>query len=80
MTEPQARTSDPRRVAFGRRVRVLRVARDMSQECLADAAGMHRTYVSGLELGRRNVGLDNILALADALDVDPCDLFRAEGL
>lgn len=80
MTEPQARTSDPRRVAFGRRVRVLRVARGMSQERLADAAGMHRTYVSGLERGTRNVGLDNILALADALNVDPRDLFSAEGL
>lgn len=41
---------------------------------------MHRTYVSGLERGLRNVGLDNILALADALNVDPRDLFSAEGL
>lgn len=80
MTEPQARTSNHRRAAFGRRVRVLRVAQGMSQERLAEAAGMHRTYLSGLERGLRNVGLDNIFALADALNVDPCNLFSARGL
>lgn len=80
MTEPQAGTSDARRAAFGRRVRVLRVARGMSQGDLADAAGVHRTYVSSLERGLRNVGFDNILALADALGVDPAELFSAGEL
>ena len=80
MTEPQARPPETRRAVFGHRVRVLRAARGMSQEQLAEAADMHRTYVSGLERGLRNVGLDNIFALADALNVDPCDLFSARGL
>ena len=80
MTESEAGTPDSRRAAFGRRVRVLRVARGMSQEDLADAAGVHRTYVSSLERGLRNVGLDNVYALADALDVDPSELFTTGGL
>ena len=75
MTESKATASDSRRAAFGRRVRVLRVTRGMSQEDLADAAGVHRTYVSSLERGLRNVGLDNVYALADALGVEPSELF-----
>jgi len=75
MTDSKATASDPRRGVFGRRVRVLRVARGMSQEDLAEAAGVHRTYVSSLERGLRNVGLDNVYALADALGVEPSELF-----
>lgn len=79
MTESKAASSDARRAVFGRRVRLLRVAHDMSQEDLAEAAGVHRTYVSSLERGLRNVGLDNVYALAVALGVEPSELFR-EGL
>ncbi len=50
----------------------------MSQEVLADRAGLHRTYVSSLERGQRNVGLDNILSLANALGVRPGRLFEAD--
>jgi transcriptional regulator with XRE-family HTH domain len=63
------------RVAFGRRVRAIRESKGLSQEHLAELARVHRTYVSSLERGRRNVGLDNILALADALDVSPTRFF-----
>ena len=71
---------DSRRAQFGLRVKLLRVGRGWSQEDLAEAAGLHRTYVSGLERGLRNVGLDNVYALADALGVEPADLFKAGGL
>jgi transcriptional regulator with XRE-family HTH domain len=64
------------RLAFGRRVRSLRKACGMSQEQLADAAGLHRTYVSSLERGERNVGLDNVVILARALGVSPAQLFE----
>jgi transcriptional regulator with XRE-family HTH domain len=60
---------------FGDRVRVLRLARGLSQEVLAQKAGLHRNYVGGVERGERNVGLDNIHALARALDVQPSSLF-----
>lgn len=63
------------RAAFGRRVRDLRHERGLSQEQLAELADLHRTYVSSLERGQRNVSLDNIHALAHALGVGPRDLF-----
>lgn len=64
------------RESFGRRVRELRYDLDLSQEMLAERAGLHRTYVSSLERGQRNVGLDNILRLAEALEVAPSALLE----
>jgi transcriptional regulator with XRE-family HTH domain len=60
---------------FGRKVRELRVARRMSQEELADRAGMHRTYLGGIERGERNPSLKNITAVARALGVSLSELF-----
>jgi transcriptional regulator with XRE-family HTH domain len=75
MTARDPRTSLIHRQSFGRRVRALRTDRGISQEDLAHRAGVHRTYVSDLERGNRNVGLDNIHALAEALGVPAADLF-----
>lgn len=66
-------------LSFGHRVRDLRQARGLSQEKLAEIAGLHRTYVSSLERGQRNIGLDNILALAAALEVSPAELFAEQA-
>lgn len=74
MTDP-ATPPEGNRIAFGHRVRALRQACGLSQEQLAEQAGLHRTYVSSLERGQRNVGLDNIMALARALGVPPAYLF-----
>jgi transcriptional regulator with XRE-family HTH domain len=49
----------------------------MSQEQLAHKAGLHRTYVGGVERGERNIGLLNVYAIADALDVPASELLRA---
>ena len=46
----------------------------MSQEDLANRAGLHRTYVGSVERGERNISIDNIEKLAIALDVSPADL------
>ena len=76
--ERSARVGERRR-AFGERVRELRRVRGLSQEALAEHAGLHRTYVGSVERGERNVSLDNIHALADALEVAAPDLFVAPG-
>ncbi|WP_078861554.1 helix-turn-helix domain-containing protein [Streptomyces sp. NRRL F-5650] len=64
------------RAAFGHRVREHRLSAGLSQEELAEKAGIHRTYVSSLERGQRNVSLDNIIALARALKVDAAQLLE----
>ena len=56
-------------VRFGERLRQVRVKVGVSQEKLADLAGLHRTYVSSVERGKRNISLLNIDKLADALGV-----------
>lgn len=64
--------------AFGAVVRAKREVLDnMSQEELADRAGLHRTYIGGVEQGRRNLSLLNIMKIAKALEVEPEDLFAA---
>ena len=63
------------RISFGRRVRELRLGLGLSQEELAERAGLHRNYVGGLERGERNVALINIGKLARALNVSPTELF-----
>ena len=61
---------------FGHRVRALRTARGQSQETFAEACGIDRTYISGIERGRRNVGLKNIEVIANALGVTLSELFE----
>lgn len=53
--------------AFGETVRRRREAIGLSQEALADQAGIHRTYVSSIELGKVRVGLDIAKRVADGL-------------
>ncbi len=79
MTEGAGVAGKAARTAFGQRVRDLRLARGLSQEKLAELADLHRTYVSSLERGQRNVSLENIHALARGLGVRPQDLFDGEG-
>lgn len=57
-------------------LRTLRGAQGLSQESLADAAGIHRTFVSQVERELKNVSLDSIRKLANALRVDPVELFQ----
>ena len=54
---------------FGRVVRTHREAQGISQEAFASIAGIHRTYVSSIELGKVRVGLDIAKKVADALGV-----------
>lgn len=64
------------KVTFGIRIRELRQAKGISQEALADKAGLDRTYISSIERGKRNVSLLNIELLAKALGVKPHQLLE----
>lgn len=58
------------RSRLARHVRALRRERDLSQEVLGELARLHRTYIGSVERKERNVSLDCIERLAQALDVD----------
>lgn len=64
------------RVRFGLAVRKRRNELGISQEDFAEQADLHRTYVSDLERGKRNVSLENIEKLAKALKLSISDLMK----
>ena len=57
------------RARFGNQLRTIRTAREISQEELAHRAGLHRTYISSVERGERNVTLETIEKLAKSLQL-----------
>jgi two-component system, response regulator len=63
------------RVLFGTRVKAERNQLGISQEELADRAGLHRTYISDIERGARNISLESIEKLAKALKISISALF-----
>lgn len=65
------------REALATNLRRLRAERGLSQEALADLAGIHRNYLGGIERRERNVGLDNIERLARALGMPISELLAA---
>lgn len=64
---------DPR-VQLGKVVRQTRHSLGLSQEALAERAGLHWTYIGGIERGERNVSLINIVRIARALEITPAKL------
>ena len=63
---------------LGKRIRKLRQDKQWSQEHLANEAGMHRTYMWGIERGVRNPSLRHLTCIADALGVPIAELFADE--
>lgn len=63
-------------IEFGARVRCLRAKAGMSQEKLALTLRLDRSYVGSIERGERNISLNNICRLAEALSVDPSRLVK----
>lgn len=62
--------------ALGRAIRDFRGRRQISQEDLAHRAGMHRTYLGGIERGERNPSYTNLRKVAEALDIHAWELLR----
>ncbi|MDY3988854.1 MAG: helix-turn-helix transcriptional regulator [Massilioclostridium sp.] len=60
---------------FGENIKKYRKQKSFSQEKLAELSGLHRTYISAVECGRRSISLNNIEKIADALEVETYQLF-----
>jgi transcriptional regulator with XRE-family HTH domain len=75
----QRTADDPVLAAFGDRVRFQRQKLGLSQEKLGHATGLHMSYISSVERGRRNVSLLNIVKIAEALKLDPGKLLSGLG-
>lgn len=54
---------------LGRRTRLFREAKGLSQEAFGELCGLHRTYIGAIERGERNVTIDNIEKIASALGI-----------
>ena len=66
------------RTILSQNMRFLRNQLQLSQEQLADLCELHRTYISSVERNNRNISIDNIEKIAQALNVTPSDLLRED--
>lgn len=66
-------------LAFGLRVRYLRKSKGLTQEEMAVLAGIDRSYMGHIERGEKNVTLNKIYQITDALGIDVADLFPRAG-
>ena len=64
------------RTIIGARIREIRLSNDLSQEKLALKAGIDRTYLAGIENGKRNVSIVNLDKIIRALDIDYETFFK----
>ena len=67
-------TTDDRMIAFGKRVREARRSKGISQERLAEMAGIDRSYMGNIERGEKNITLKKAYEICDALDIEIQDL------
>ena len=61
---------------LGKRIKELRIKEGYSQEEFASHCGLHRTYISDIERGERNVSIENIEKIAKALKIEPNELLK----
>jgi transcriptional regulator with XRE-family HTH domain len=69
---------DPELVELGQRIRAIREASGETQESVADAAGLHWSYVGQIERGERNLTYKNVLRLAQGLGVQAAELMPSK--
>jgi transcriptional regulator with XRE-family HTH domain len=70
--------ADEHRAAFGRRLRDLRQRVGMTQQALAHAVGIDRSFISGVETGRHSIAVDRAYQIAAALGVSINELFTTD--
>ncbi len=71
---------NPSLVAIGEAIRAARGDAGISQEALANAADIDRSYMGGIERGEHNLTIINLIRVATALRLKPSDLFKKSGL
>ncbi|MGB7815370.1 MAG: helix-turn-helix transcriptional regulator [Methylotenera sp.] len=72
-------SGNPALVGLGEALRAERKAQGLSQEALADRAGIDRSYMGGIERGEHNLAIMNFLKIADALGVKASSLLDKAG-
>jgi transcriptional regulator with XRE-family HTH domain len=70
---------DPILRAFGQSVRKQRDTKQLAQEKLAERANLDPTYISGIERGKRNPGIKNVVRIAKALGLTTAELCKGVG-
>lgn len=63
-------------IAFGLKIKGIRLSLNLSQEEFAEKCGLHRTYISSLERGERNVSLLNIVKICESIKINPDKLLE----
>ena len=63
---------------FGENLKKYRKEMNLSQEAFAEKCGLHRTYISSIERFQRNISIENIQRIADALEIEAYKLFIEE--
>ena len=67
---PAKGTPSPARLTFGKKLRAIRRAKDMTLEDLSEASGVNWSYISQVESGQRNIAVDNMWRLAQGVGVE----------
>jgi len=81
MARPYKSPSDHQELmAFGNTIRSIRLDKGISQESLAELAGIDRSYMGGVERGEHNLALINIKRISDALGVSISAVMKKSGL
>ncbi|MGI5872415.1 MAG: helix-turn-helix domain-containing protein [Bacillota bacterium] len=64
---------------FGENLKKYRTEMNLSQEAFAEKCGLHRTYISSVERFQRNISIENIQRIADALEIETYKLFLEDS-
>lgn len=64
---------------IGKNLKTLRKENDLSQEELAQRTKLHRTFISGIEKGNRNISILSLYKIAEALNIEIVYFFKSQG-